>query len=147
MAAEGCLLRFTRLEGCPIIAGHGSTLGVNKDGYFASSLTEWDATAGRCLRFGGTDATGTANQLITTVMHGESQLVKTLSNAGVLTLGDVIETAITQDGSEQRKWITQKKLNGAGFNALGEVLKQVEIHADELLIKVGTCLISKECIN
>ena len=50
-------------------------------------------------------------------------------------------------GGEQRKWITQKKLNGAGFNALGEVLKHVEIPADEILIKMGTCLISKECIN
>ena len=103
VAAEGCLLRLTRLEGCPIIAGHGSTLGVNKDGYFASSLMEWGTTAERCLRFGGTNATGTVNQLISTVMHGEPQLVKTLSNAGVLTLGDVIETPITQNGGEERR--------------------------------------------
>ena len=86
VAAEGCLLRLTRLGGCPIIAGHGSTLGVSKDGYFASSLTEWGATAGRSLRLGDTDATRTVNQLILTVMHGEPQLEKMLSNAGVLTL-------------------------------------------------------------
>ena len=70
VAAEGCLIRLTRLGGCPIIAGHGSTLDVSKDGYFASSLTEWGATAGRRLWFGGTYATGTVNQLISTVMQG-----------------------------------------------------------------------------
>ena len=109
VAAEGSLLRLTRLGGCPIIAGHGSTLGVSQDGYFASSLTEWGATAGRRLRFGGTDATGTVNQLITTVMQGEPQLARTLSNAGVLMLGDVIEISNTQDGGVERKWIMQKK--------------------------------------
>ena len=82
MAAEGCLLRLTRLGGCPIIAGHGSTLGVRKDGYFALSLSEWGATAGRRLRFGGTDATGTVNQLISTVMHGEPQLERRSQTQG-----------------------------------------------------------------
>jgi hypothetical protein len=80
-------------------------------------------------------------------MHGEPQLEKMLSNAGVLTLGDVIETATTQNGGEERRWITQRKLNGAGLNALGEVLKHVEIPEDEILIKVGTCLIAKDNIN
>ena len=147
MAAEGCLLRLTRLGGCPIIAGHCSTLVVSKDGYFASSLTEWGATAGRRLRFGGTDATGTVNQLLSTVIYEEPQLAKTLSNAGVLTLGDVIETSITQDGGEERRWITQRKLNGAGLNELGEALKHLEIPEGEILIKVGTCLIAKDNIN
>ena len=111
------------------------------------SIHHFRQAAKDVFRFGGTDATWTANLLITTVMHGEPQLAKTLSNAGVLTLGDVTETSITQDGSEQRRWIAQKKLKGAGFDALGEVLKQVEIPEGEILIKVGTCLISKEHIN
>ena len=144
VAAEGCLVRLTRLGGCPIIACHGSTLDVSKDGYFASSLTEWGATAGRRLRFGGTDATGTVNQLISTVIHGEPQLAKTLSSVGVLTLGDVIETAIAQEGGVERRWVTQRKLNGTGLDKLGETLKQVEVPEGAILIKVGTCLISKD---
>ena len=97
VAAEGCLLRLTRLSGQPIIADNGTTLPVCKNGYLASSLTEWGDTAGRRLRFGGTDATGTPNQLISTVAREDSQLVKTLTNVGILTLGDVTEIATMHD--------------------------------------------------
>ena len=110
---------------------------MSKDGYFASSLTEWGATAGRRLRFGGTDAKGTVNQLISTVMQGEPQLAKTLSNTGVLTLGDAIETSIKQDGGVERRWITERKLNGAGLKTLGEILRHVEVPDGAALIKVG----------
>ena len=75
VAAEGCLLRLTRLSGQPIIADHGTTLPVCKSGYLASSLTEWGDTAGRRLRFVGTDATGTPNQLISTVVRDDPHLV------------------------------------------------------------------------
>ena len=59
----------------------------------------------------------------------------------------MIKTSITQDGGEERRWITQRKLNGAGLNELGEAPKHVEIPNDEILIKVGTCLIAKDNIN
>ena len=126
VAAEGCLLRLTRLSGQPIIADHGTTLPVCENGYLASSLTEWGDTAGRRLRFGGTDATETPNQLISTVAREDPQLVKTLTNAGILTLGDVTEMATMQDGGVEKRLITQRKLNGAGMGELGEALKHVE---------------------
>ena len=76
VAAEGCLLRLTRLCGRPIIAGGGSTIMASNNDYFASSLVEWGASAGRQLRFGGNDATGTVNQLlasITQARHPEAR--------------------------------------------------------------------------
>ena len=115
-----------------------------KNGYLAASLTEWGDTAGRRLRFGGTDATGTPNQLISTVVQDDPNLVKTLTFAGILTLGDVTETLPKEDGRMEKRWITQRKLNGAGIGELGEALKNVEVPEGEILIKVGTCLIPKE---
>ena len=118
-----------------------------KNGYLASSLTEWGDTAGNRFRFGGTDATGTHNQLISTVAREDPQRVKTLTNAGILTLGDVTEIETMQDGGKEKRWITQRKLNGAGMGELGEALKHVEVPEGESLIKIGTCLISKDNVH
>ena len=112
VAAEGLLLRAARLCNKPIIAGHKVQLEAVDTEYFARSLLDWGATAGRALAFGGPDSKGTVHELLSTIITDEPALSQQLVALNAVTLGDLTE--ITEvDGQLARCWVSKKKLRGA----------------------------------
>ena len=57
------------------------------------------ASAGRQLRFGGNDATGTVNQLLATTVMDDTKLLGKLEEMNAITLGDVTE--IVEEGGKK----------------------------------------------
>ena len=115
--------------------------------YFARSLLDWGATAGRALAFGGPDPKVTVYELLSSIITDEPTLSQQLVEMNVVTLGDLTE--ITEvDGQLARRWVSKKKLRGAKLGATTEdtdrlvsILDSIPVPNGPITIRVGTCLI------
>ena len=115
------------------VAGNGFISMEANNEYFASSLVEWGASAGRQLRFGGNDPSGRVNQLLATTVVNDAGLLHKLEEMNAITLGDVTEI-VEEEGVRKRAWLSRRTLQRAG-------LRNIPVPNDPLPIRAGTCLI------
>ena len=108
--------------------------------YFASSLVEWGSSAGRQLRFGGNDPSGTVNQLLATTVVNDAALLQKLKEMNAITLGDVTEI-VEEEGVRKRAWLSHRTLQRAGLGGLEPVLRNIPVPNVPLPIRAETCII------